>query len=51
MVSFGIGGRCGSDPALQWLWHRPAAAAPIPALAQELPYAANTAVKKEKINK
>jgi len=25
----GVGGRCSSDPALLWLWHRPAAAALI----------------------
>ena len=31
------------DPAL--LWHRPAATAPIRPLAQELPYAAGTALK------
>ena len=28
------------------LWHRPAAAAPIPPLAQEFPYAASVALKK-----
>ena len=28
-VSCGIGHRCDSDPKLLWLWHRPAAAAPI----------------------
>lgn len=38
-VSCGIGGRCGSDPALLWLWRRPAAAAPIKPLDWEPPYA------------
>ena len=28
LTSCGIGHRCGSDPILLWLWHRPAAAAP-----------------------
>ena len=28
-VSSGVGCRHGSDPALLWLWHRPAATAPI----------------------
>ena len=35
------------DLALLWLWHRPAAATPIPHLAQELPYPAGVALKKE----
>ena len=39
------------DPALQWLWCRPAAAAPILPLAQELPYAAGAALKKKKKEK
>ena len=30
------------DPALLWLWHRPAATAPIRPLAWEPPYAAGT---------
>ena len=38
----------GSDPSLLWLWYRPAAAAPIPPLAQELPYATSVAVKRKK---
>ena len=37
-VSCGVAHRCGSDPALLWLWHRPAATAPIRPLAWELPY-------------
>ena len=36
------------DLALLWLWHRPAAAAPIRSLAWELPYATGAAVKKKK---
>ena len=34
------------DPALVWLWCRPAAAAPIQPLARELSYAAGIALKK-----
>ena len=48
VMSFGVGHRCGSDLALLWLWRRLAAAALIPSLAQELPYAAGTALKGEK---
>ena len=36
------------DPALLWLWHRPAAAAPIPPLALGLPYATGAALKRRK---
>ena len=36
------------DPALLWLWLRPAAVAPIQPLAWELPYAAGMALKKKK---
>ena len=32
-VSCGVGRRCGSDPALLWLWHRLAAIAPVRPLA------------------
>ena len=32
---------------LLWLWHRPAAAALMPALAEELPYAADAAMKRK----
>ena len=39
--SCSIGCRCGSDPALLWLWHRPAAIALIRPIAWELPYAAS----------
>ena len=33
------------DPPLPWLWPRPAAAAPIQPLAQEVPHAAGAARK------
>ena len=46
-VSCGIGHRRGSDPKLLWLWHRPAATAPIRSLAQEPPYALVVALKKQ----
>ena len=36
----------GSDSELLWLWYRPAAAALIQPLAQELPYAIGAAIKK-----
>ena len=45
--SCNIGHRCGSDPVLLWLCRRPAAAAPIPPLAQERPYAVGAALKVE----
>ena len=35
------------DPALLWPWCRPAAVAPIPPLAWEIPCAAGTAVKRQ----
>ena len=50
-MSHGVGRRCGSDPELLWLWHRPEAVAPIPPLAQELPYAASSALKTKKKKK
>ena len=37
--------RLSSDPALLWLWHRPAAAAPIRPLAWEPPCATGAALK------
>ena len=40
--------RHGLDPALLWLWCRPAAAAPIGLLAWELPYASSLALKSKK---
>ena len=42
-VSCGVGCRHGSDPALLWLWRRPAATAPIRPLAWEPPYASEAA--------
>ena len=36
------------DPALLWLWCRPAAIAPIGPLAEELPYAPGAALKSKK---
>ena len=38
------------DPALLWLWWRPAAAALIGPLAWELPFAAHVALKKQNSN-
>ena len=42
-MSYGVGHRCGSDPTLLWLWHRPEATAPIRPLAWEPSYAAGAA--------
>ena len=36
------------DPALLWLWHRPAAVALIRPLAWEPPYAAGAGLKRQK---
>ena len=47
-MSCGVGHRCGSDLALLWLWHRPAAVAPIWPLAWELSYATGVPLKKKK---
>ena len=47
-MSCGIGCRHGSDPVLQWLWHRPMATAPIQPLAWESPYAVAAALEKAK---
>ena len=44
-VSCGVGCRCGLDPALLWLWCRPAAIAPIRHLVWDPPYAAVAALK------
>ena len=43
-VSCGVGRRRGSDPALLWLWCRPAAVALIQPLAWEPPYAVGVAL-------
>ena len=45
-VSCGAGHRRGWDLTLLWLWRRPAAAAPIGALAWEPPYVVNAALKR-----
>ena len=45
---YGVGCRHGLDPALLWLWCRPAATAPIRPLAWEPPYATGTALEKAK---
>ena len=50
-MSCGIGHRYGSDLALLWLWNRPAAAAPIPPLAWELPDAEGGAIKRKRRKK
>ena len=39
------------DLALQWLWYRPAAVAPIRPLTWELPYAASATLKRQKTKK
>ena len=46
-MSCGVGHRHGSDLALLWLWHRPAAVALIGPLAWEHPYAVGAALKKK----
>ena len=50
-MTCGVDCRHSSDPALLWLWHRPAAVALIQPLAWEPPYAAGVALKSKKINK
>ena len=47
-VSCGVGRRCGSDLVLLWLWRRLVATVPIGPLAGEPPYAAGTALKRQK---
>ena len=47
-MSCGVGHRRGSDPALLWLWRRPATVALIRPLAWEPPYAADAALEKTK---
>ena len=47
-VGCGVGRRCSLDPALLWLWCRPAAVALTRSLAQEPPYAPGTALKSKK---
>ena len=43
-----VAARCGSDPSLLWLWHKPAAATPFRPLSWELPHATGAAVKRKK---
>jgi len=50
-MSCGVGLRDSLNPELLWLWHRWAAAAPIPPLAWELPYAQGVALKRKKKRK
>ena len=50
-MSCGVGHRGGSDLAVLWLWHRPAAVPPIPPLAWELPYAADAVLEKKRQKK
>ena len=50
-MSCDVGRRNSSDPALLWLWHRPAAVALIRPLAWETPYAAGVALKRKKKSK
>ena len=47
-MSCGGGRRHGSDPALLWLWRRPAAVAPFGPLAWKPPYAMGVALKRQK---
>ena len=47
-MSCGVGHKHGSDLALLWLWCRPAAEAPVQALAWEPPYAAGAKKTKKK---
>jgi len=50
-MSCGVGCRRSSDPVLLWLWHRPAATAPIRPLAWEPPYAVGEAQEMAKRQK
>ena len=47
-MSYGVGRRHGSDPALLWLQHRLVATVPILPLAWEAPYAGGVALKRKK---
>ena len=46
-MSYSVVHRRGSDPTLLWLWHRPAATAPIGPLAWERSYAVGEALEKK----
>ena len=50
-MSCSVGHRHDSDPELLWLWHTPAATAPIGPLAWEPPYAKGAALEKTKKDK
>ena len=50
-MSCGVGGRCGLDTVLLWLWCRLAPVAPIGPLAWEPPYAVGAALKKKRQKK
>ena len=50
-MSYGVGHRHSTDLALLWLWHRPAATAPIRPLAWEPPYATGSGPSKGKKTK
>ena len=50
-MSCGAGHRLISDMAVLWLWHRPAAIAPIQPLTWQLLYAVGTALKKKEKEK
>ena len=50
-MSCGGGCRHGFDPALLWLWRRPAATALIQPIAWEPPYAVGVALKRQKKKK
>ena len=50
-MSCGVAHRCGSDPALLWLWHRPVATALFRPLAWEPPYATSVVLEKDKKKK
>ena len=50
-MSYGVGHRCGLDPALLWLWQRLAAAALIRPLAWEPLYAVSVPLKKQQQQK
>ena len=47
-MSSGVTHRCGLHPVLMWLWHRPAATAPIRPLDWESQCAMGVALKRQK---
>ena len=50
-MSYSVGCRRGSDPALLWLWRRLEAIAPTGPLAWEPPYAMSVALKRQRKKK